>query len=115
MNRFARILEKQNRIQMSQDFSVPLHQPSDGLAFQGFYTAGPRNLRVPDSHISSTCTHKSKTQRQYAARGDFPRPLKNFGPAKARPLHPSDAAPDPTMLPRDLAGLRRGLARFFQS
>ena len=83
----TRILEKQNRLQMSQVFSVPVHQPSDGLAFQGFYRAGPRNLRVPDFHISCTCTHQSETQTQYAARGDLPRPLTNFGPAKARPLH----------------------------
>jgi len=107
----ARILEKQDRLRVSQVFfSVSVHQPSDGLAFQGFYKAGPRNLRVPDSDISSPRTHKSKTQTHYAARGVLPGPLTNFGPAKARPLHPTDAAPNPTMLPLDLAGLRRGLA-----
>jgi hypothetical protein len=64
----ARILEKQDRLRVSQVFfSVSVHQPSDGLAFQGFY--------------------------------------------KARPLHPTGAAPNLTMLPLDLAGLRRGLAR----
>jgi hypothetical protein len=67
MNSFARIREKQNRLQRSQVFSVSAHRPSDGLAFQGFY--------------------------------------------RARPLHPTDTAPNPTMLPLDLAGLRRGLAR----
>jgi hypothetical protein len=60
------MLEKQNRLQMSQAFSVSVHQLSDGLAFQGFY--------------------------------------------KASPLHPTDTAPNPTMLRPDLAGLRRGLA-----
>ncbi len=112
----ARILEKQNRLRVSQVFfSVSVHQPSDGLAFQGFYKAGPRNLRVPDSDVSSPCTHKSKTQTHYAARGVLPGPLTNFGPAKARPLHPTDAAPNQTMLPLDLAGLRRGLARYMNS
>ena len=31
-----RILEKQNRLRMSQVYSVPAHQLSDGLVFQGF-------------------------------------------------------------------------------
>ena len=107
----ARILEKQNRLRVSQVFfSVSVHQPSDGLAFQGFYKAGPRNLRVPDSDVSSPCTHKSKTQTHYAARGVLPGPLTNFGPAKARPLHQPTPLPNPTMLPLALAGLRRGLA-----
>jgi hypothetical protein len=39
------------------------------------------------------------------------RPLTNFGPAVARPLWPVSAAPNPIMIPLDLAGLRRGLAR----
>jgi hypothetical protein len=45
--------------------------------------------------------------------GDLPGPLTftNFGPAKARPLHHVDAAPNPTLIPLNLAGLRRGLAR----
>ena len=44
---------------------------------------------------------------------DLPGPLTftNFGPAKARPLHHVDAAPNPTLIPLNLAGLRRGLAR----
>jgi len=44
--------------------------------------------------------------------GDLPGPLTstNFGPAKARPLHHIDAAPNPTLI-LNLAGPRRGLAR----
>src|SRR5260370_4763820 len=33
-----------------------------------------------------------------------------FKDSVARPLHPTDAAPNPAMLPLDLAGLGRGLA-----
>jgi len=45
--------------------------------------------------------------------GDLPGTLTftNFGPAKARPLHHVDAAGNPTLIPLNLAGLRRGLAR----
>jgi len=45
--------------------------------------------------------------------GDLPGPLTstNFGPAKARPLHHVAAAPNPTLIPLNLAGLRCGLAR----
>ena len=35
-----------------------------------------------------------------------------FGPAVARPLWPVSAAPNPIMIPLDLAGLRRGLASY---
>src|ERR1700746_3371223 len=37
--------------------------------------------------------------------------LNKFGPAVARQLRPVSATPHPTMIPLDLAGLRRGLAR----
>jgi len=36
--------------------------------------------------------------------------LTNLGPAVTRPLWPVSAAPNPIMIPLDLAGLRRGLA-----
>src|SRR6516164_1416347 len=47
---------------------------------------------------------------------DLPGPLTftNFVPAKARPLHHVDAAPNPTLIPLNLARLRRGLARILE-
>jgi len=54
-NRAARILEKQNRLQMSQVFPVSCIDDQMGLAFQGFYKRGrftqpmlfPRGLANP--------------------------------------------------------------------
>src|SRR5437016_7928086 len=43
----------------------------------------------------------------------LPGPLKEFRSRKSEaPPHPTDAAPKPTMLPLDLAGLRRGFASY---
>jgi hypothetical protein len=38
--RRTRIIEKQNRLEMSQVFSISAHLPSGGFAFQGFYRGG---------------------------------------------------------------------------
>jgi hypothetical protein len=55
-----------------------------------------------NSKTSSIRRHESKSKRDMTiAGGDLPGPLTftNFGPAKARPLHHVDAAPNPTLIP----------------
>jgi hypothetical protein len=43
-------LEKQNRLQMSQVFCISARLSLDGFALQGFYRAGPRNLKLRIIH-----------------------------------------------------------------
>jgi hypothetical protein len=110
---FARILEKQNSLQMSQIFSRSRTSHSVVLLFKDS-TAGPRKPKVLNSKTSSIRRHESKPKRNIAiGSGDLPGPLTstNFGPAKARPLHHAATAPNPTLIPLNLAGLRCGLAR----
>ena len=113
----TRILEKQNSLQMSQNFSHARTLVIRLLCFSRILQAGPRNPKVLNSKTSSIREHESKPKRDMAiGSGDLPRPLTftNFGPAKARPLHHVDAAPNPTLIPLSLAGLRRGLARILE-
>jgi len=56
--------QKQNRLQMSQVFSVSVQQPSDGLAFPGFYKAGP----LHPSHAASQPDHAIPGSRRSEAR-----------------------------------------------
>src|SRR6516164_1768182 len=110
----ARILEKQNALQMSQIFSRSRTLVIRSFCFSRILQAGPRNPKVLNSKTNSIRGHESKPTRDMAiASGDSPGPLTftRFGPAKARPLHHVDAAPNPTLIPLNLAGLRRGLAR----
>jgi len=113
----TRILEKQNSLQMSQNFSHARTLVIRLLCFSRILQAGPRNPKVLNSKTSSIREHESKPKRDMAiGSGDLPRPLTftNFVPAKARPLHHVDAAPNPTLIPLSLAGLRRGLARILE-
>ena len=74
-------------------------------------TGQPKGAEFQDQFYTDA---RIKTQTRYGDRErDLPRPLTftKFGPAKARPLHHVDAAPNPTLIPLNLAGLRRGLAR----
>jgi hypothetical protein len=91
-----------------------LDSSATGFCFSRILQAGPRNLRVPNSKTSCICAHESKPKRKVLITGgDLPGPLTlaNLGPAKARPLHQVDAAPNPTLIPPHLAGLKHGLAR----
>jgi len=110
----TRILEKQNCLQMSQIFSRSHTLVIRSFCFSRILQAGPRHPKVLNSKTSSIRGHESKPKRDMTTgSGDLPGPLTftNFGPAKARPLHHVDAAPNPTLIPLNLAGLRRGLAR----
>jgi len=98
---------------MSQVFQYPCIT-QQVACFSRILQAGPRNPKVLNSKTNSIRGHESKPTRDMAiASGDSPGPLTftRFGPAKARPLHHVDAAPNPTLIPLNLAGLRRGLAR----
>jgi len=59
----ARILEKQNRLQMSQVFPLPCIDDQIGLAFQGFYKRG----RFTPPMLLST-DHVTPTPRRSEAR-----------------------------------------------
>jgi hypothetical protein len=105
----SRILEKQNWLQMSQVFMFAYVGDQMVLAFQGFYKRDRRRAKVIGLPDRLNMHAQSKTKALPAAREKLPRflPLTNFGPAVARPLHPTDAAPQPTMVALHLAGLRR--------
>jgi hypothetical protein len=59
----ARILEKQNRLQMSQVFPFRASVIKWALLLQGFYERDQERLKLPDSHTNCKCTHRSKTKR----------------------------------------------------
>jgi hypothetical protein len=114
----SRILEKQNSLQMSQIFSRSRTLVFRSFCFSRILQAGPRNPKVLNSKTSSISEHESKPKCDMAiASGDLPGPLTftKFGPAKARPLRHVDAAPNSTLIPLNLAVLRRGLARLTAS
>jgi hypothetical protein len=106
----ARILEKQNSLQMSQVFPFPCIGDQMALLFKDSISGTEEAVKLSDPHTNCTCMHKSKDQpvreevpglltlnkfRSRCERGRFTQPML---------LHA-------VLLPLHLAGLRRGLAR----
>jgi hypothetical protein len=107
------ILEKQNWLRVSQLFFCIrtfiirwfcLFKDSIGG------TTEPKSYGIPSPLVNAR-TNQEPKRNILIARGRWPRPLTNFGPPKARPLHPIGTAPNanlrslhPTGLKRDLTG-----------
>ncbi len=97
---------------MGQVFSVTVHRPSNGLAFQGFYKRGPRKprFRIPTS-IVDACTNQEPKRSMLITRKQWPGSLTKFRSRKSEAASPIGAAPNATLRSLHLAGLRGGLAR----
>ena len=88
-----RILEKQNRLRMSQVYSVPAHQLSDGLVFQGFIARALKDsqlTRQPPGEKTSCFGHRSLGSREnmLVSRSRYHKKLWQF-----RPLFEKSQAP----------------------
>jgi hypothetical protein len=97
---------------MSQVFSVSAHCAWGGFAFQGFYkrAAEPKAAGFQDQLYMHA---RIKPKRSMLiTRRNLPGPLTltNFRSRKSEAASPGRRCSQPTMLPLDLAGLRRGLA-----
>jgi len=56
----ARILEKQNRLQMSQVFSFRASMIKWALLFKDSMSGTEERVKLLDSHTNCKCTHRSK-------------------------------------------------------
>src|SRR6516164_1663961 len=59
----TRILEKQNRLQMSQVFPFLASMIKWALLFKDSISGTEERVKLPDSHSNCKCTHRSKTKR----------------------------------------------------
>ena len=58
----TRILEKQNRLQMSQVFPFRVSMIKWALLFKDSMSGTEERVKLPDSHTSCKCTHRSKSK-----------------------------------------------------
>src|SRR5215468_4236094 len=77
----ARILEKQNRFQMSQVFPFRASMIKWVLLFKDSMSGTEERVKLPDSHTNCKCTRRSKTKRCPPRGIAWTLPLANFGPA----------------------------------
>jgi len=107
------ILEKQNWLRVSQlFFSIRTFIIRWFCLFKDSIggTTEPNSYGIPSPLVNGR-TNQERKRNILIARGRWPRPLTNFGPARARPLQPIGTAPSanlrsppPTGLKRDLTG-----------
>ena len=107
------ILEKQNWLRVSQlFFSIRTFIIRWFCLFKDSIggTTEPKSYGIPSPLVNGR-TNQERKRNILIARGRWPRPLTNFGPARARPLQPIGTAPSanlrsppPTGLKRDLTG-----------
>jgi len=96
---------------MSQAFPFRASMIKWALLFKDSMSGTEERVKLPDSHINCKCTHRSKTKRRP------PRGIAwTFAPSKFRSRISEAASPNrccshSALLPLDLAGPRRGLAR----
>jgi hypothetical protein len=107
-----RIFEKQNWLRVNQLFFCI--RTLFGRWFCSFKdsvsrTAEPKRYGIPLSLLNARANEKPE-RNMLVARGQWLGPLTNFGPTRARPLHPIGAAPNGNLRSLNPAGLRRGLA-----
>ena len=79
----TRILEKQNRLQMSQVFPFRASMIKWPLLFKDSMSGTEERVKLLDSHTNCKCTDRSKNQALPASLEELPGllPLTNFGPA----------------------------------
>jgi hypothetical protein len=85
----TRILEKQNRLQMSQVFPFRASMIKWALLFKDSMSGTEERVKSPDSHTNCKCTHRSKTKR-CPARGI----TRTFTPSKFRSRISEAASPN---------------------
>jgi hypothetical protein len=73
-------------------------------------TTEPKGYGIP-SPLVNVRTNQEPKRNILIARGRWPRPLTNFGPARARPLHPIGTAPNANLRSPPPTGLKRDLTR----
>jgi hypothetical protein len=110
--RRSRILEKQNRLQMSQVFPYPRTSHQVVLLFKDSRggTAEPKVTGF--SHqLQMYARMKVQTQLAHRVRRDFPIPLTKFRSRNSEAASPKRRCSQRDLNTLYLAGLRRGLAR----
>jgi hypothetical protein len=108
----SRILEKQNWLRVSQLFFCIRTLIIRWFCFFKDSISGTAESKrhgIPSPLVNARTNQKPK-RNILAARGQWPGPLTNFGPAIARPLQPIGAAPNVNLRSLHLARPRRGLA-----
>src|SRR5215467_7016333 len=93
---FSRILEKQNRLQMSQVFPFRASMIKWALLFKDSMSGTEERVKLPDSHTNCKCTHRSKT---LPASRNCP----DFYPWQISVPHKRGRLTQPMLLPRGLA------------
>src|ERR1700751_785377 len=73
-------------------------------------TTEPKSYGIPSPLVNAR-TNQEPKRNILIARGRWPRPLTNFGPARARPLHPIGTAPNANLRSPPPTGLKRDLTR----